>query len=427
MFSIKPKVYVMPIGSITNAEVRNDYEGMLNSLKKLDMELVIGSPLNDEVSVIQRAEEIRKSDFDAVVVLSLHGFTGHLQATFADSVGLPTVIWTLPTRYSLPTAASAVGYLRERGLKVRLVHGPPTDLSAIKRVEQFIKVASTINKLSNVRIGVVGGIIPPMVASHYDRTVLKSRFGVDVVHIPLGDLIKTYNEVTDDEVSSKFKEVSSRYSVEAPEEGVRKALKLYLAIKKLQGVLKLDAIALECYTELFQMFSVNPCFGYIDNQIIGCEGEVLNVVGLFIARLLSGREALISDPFSVSKDGVLTFMHCAAPSSIAESDSKVHVKLAEPPSIIKVRIPVIHCRPEIPLTEVTIFRIYGKSIDKVHVTHGNVVSYDLSKALQINVKIDDPAGFIDGVVGNHYVISFGDIREELRLLCGWLGMKYVET
>ncbi|MEM1982864.1 MAG: hypothetical protein QXZ10_03540 [Sulfolobales archaeon] len=427
MFGTKPKVYVMPVGSITSPEIRNDYEGMVNSLKKLDAELVIGSPLNDEVSILKRVEEIRGLGFDSVIVLSLHGFTGHLQALFSDALGLPTTIWTLPARYSLPTAASAVGYLRERGLKVRLVHGPPTDLGVIKKIEQFIKVSSLINRLGTTRIGIIGSIIPPMVASHYDKVILKNRFGVEVVHIPFDEVVKVHNEVTDDEISSKFKEIGSKYLVEAPEEGVKKALRLYIALKKLQGLFKLDALALECYTELFQMFKVNPCFGYIDNQIIGCEGEVLNVVGLFIARSLSGREALISDPFSVSKDGVLTFMHCAAPASIAEPDSKVHVVLSEPPSIIKARIPVIHCRPEVPLTEVTIFRIYGKFIDKMHVTHGNVVSYDLGKALQINIKIDNPAGFIDEVVGNHYVIAFGDIREELKLISEWLGLKYVET
>jgi hypothetical protein len=83
MFS-KPKVYVMPIGSITSPDVRSDYESLVGTLKKLDAELVIGSPLNDEVSILERVEEVRKYDFDASIVLSLHGFTGHLQALFVD-------------------------------------------------------------------------------------------------------------------------------------------------------------------------------------------------------------------------------------------------------------------------------------------------------------------------------------------------------
>ncbi|MEM4518041.1 MAG: hypothetical protein QXH46_01645, partial [Sulfolobales archaeon] len=229
MFGIKPRIYVMPVGSTASSDVLSDYEGMLNSLRKLNADLVIGSPLNDEVSILQRVEEVRRSDFDAVLILSLHGFTGHLQALFSDALGLPTVIWTLPVRYSLPTAASAVGYLRERGLKVRLVHGPPTDLGIIKSIEQFVKVAAVVNRLGKVRIGVVGGIIPPMVASHYDRIILKNKFGVDVVHIPEGEVLRTYNEISDDEVSSKFKDLSSKYLVNAPEDGVKKALKLYLA------------------------------------------------------------------------------------------------------------------------------------------------------------------------------------------------------
>ncbi|MEM4856303.1 MAG: hypothetical protein QXW61_06770, partial [Sulfolobales archaeon] len=65
MFGIKPRIYVMPVGSTASSDVLSDYEGMLNSLRKLNADLVIGSPLNDEVSILQRVEEVRRSDFDA--------------------------------------------------------------------------------------------------------------------------------------------------------------------------------------------------------------------------------------------------------------------------------------------------------------------------------------------------------------------------
>ncbi len=427
MLNSRPSVYVMPVGSMDQTDVAQDYNSLLSYIRRLDFDLIVGSPLNDEVSLIRRAHEVSKLNLDALIVVSLHGFTGHLQALFVESVGIPAVIWTFPTRYSFPTSASAVGYLRERGFKVKLVHGAPNDLRAIREMEDFIKVAYTYRRLRYLRIGMIGSIIPPMVASHFDRTILKDRLGVDVEHVPLSELIKVFNELSDDEVLRKLNEIKSKYKVEAPEEGVKKALKLYLAIRKLQELRGLDAIALECYTELFQVFNVNPCLGYVNDQIIGCEGEILNVIGLIIAKCLTGKPALISDPFSVSHDGVLTFMHCAAPASIAEDPSKTHVVLSEPPSIIKARIPVVHCRPEIPLTTVTIFRLYGKYIDKIHATTGTVVGYDLSKALQIKVKIDNPRAFVDSVVGNHYVIAFGDLRSQLRQLSEWLGIKYIET
>lgn len=417
----------MPVGSTNAPEVANDYQIMVSNLRKIDANVVIGSPINEELAILERAAEVRKLEPDALVVLSLHGFTGHLQALFIESVKTPTIIWTLPTRYSLPTSASAIGYLRERGIKVKLVHGPPSDYGVIKSIEDFIKVAFTYKRLGNLRIGSVGGIIPPMVASHYDRTILKDRLGVDVVRIPLNELTKYFNEVSDEEILSRLEDVKSRFRLEAPEEGLKKALKLYLAIRKIQEARKLDAIALECYTELFQVFGVNPCVGFIDDQVIGCEGEVLNTIGLLIAKYLSGKSAMISDPYSVSDDGIITFMHCAAPATVAEDTHKVHIVQSEPPSIIRTRIPVIHCRPEIPLTTVTIFRIYGKNIDKIHVTAGSVIGYDIRGALQVRVRVDNPKAFLENIVGNHYVIAFGDIRERLKLLSDWLNIKYIET
>jgi len=417
----------MPLGALTSQDIVDDYESFINSIKGLGLDLIITDPLNDDVSVLGKAREIRKLDVDALLIFALHGFTGHLQALAAEEVGVPTLIWSLPTRYSFPTSASAVGCLRDRGFRVKLIHAVPNDVEALKEVESFTKVAAVVNKLRRIRLGVIGGIIPPMVASYYDKNILRDRLGVDAVHIPIHELMSRYEGVSDDEVSRKLGEIKAKYLVKADEGDVRKPLKLYLAIKRLQDELRLDGVVLECYTELFDMFKVNPCLGYIDNQVIGCEGDVVNAVGLLIAQYLTGKPAIISDPYAVSRDGIITFMHCAAPASVADDPRKVSIVRAEPPSIIRARIPVIHCRPQVPPGTVTMFRIYGRYLDKMHVTSGELISSDISRALELKIKVDSPAGFINEVAGNHYVIALSDIRKELKLMCSWLGIKYIET
>ena len=172
----------MPLGALTSPDIVNDYESAINAVKRLDLNLIITDPLNDEVKVLAKAREVRRLDVDALLILALHGFTGHLQVLAAEEIGVPTIIWSLPARYSFPTSASAVGCLRDKGFKVKLIHATPNDLEALKEIELFAKVAATFNKLRRTRLGVIGGIVPPMVASYYDKNILKA---VSYTHLTL--------------------------------------------------------------------------------------------------------------------------------------------------------------------------------------------------------------------------------------------------
>ncbi len=425
---LKPKICLVPFGRLSSEDIVKDYEMFLGSIKKLDFDLIVTDPVDNEVAAINKGREIKKLDFDLLLSFALHGFTGHLQAKLAEEVGKPVVIWSLPSRYSLPTSGLAYGRLIEKGIKIKHIHALPDDSEALSELRRFATVAAVINKLSKLRLGAIGHPTPPMISSHFNRNVLKDRLGVDVVYITVSDLLRKFREISNKDVEIKLLEIKSKYRVRASEQAIWKAVKLYLALKKIQEELGLDGVAVECYTELYPIFGVNPCLGFIDDQLIGCEMDILNTVGAIIAQYLTNKPALITDPYSVSKDGVVTFIHCAAAASISEEAGSVDILEAEPPSIIKEKVMAVHCRPKVPEGKiVTVFRIYGRLFDTIYATLGRVVSSSISKGVEFKVKIDNPREFINYTTGNHFVVAFGDIRHELKLLSEWLKIKYIET
>jgi hypothetical protein len=86
------------------------------------------------------------------------------------------------------------------------------------------------------------------------------------------------------------------------------------------------------------------------------------------------------------------------------------------------------CRPRLEPGSVTLFRFYGRNCDEMHVGLGDLLESEPSPNLRVRVKISgDRWDFLSQVFGNHYVVAAGNLRNELRLLCRWLGIRMYET
>jgi L-fucose isomerase-like protein len=86
------------------------------------------------------------------------------------------------------------------------------------------------------------------------------------------------------------------------------------------------------------------------------------------------------------------------------------------------------CRPRLEPGPVTLVRFYGLDCDKMHVAKGELLSCEQSPNLMVKVRIDgNRRDFLEQCFGNHYVLAAGDIRDELNLICQWLGITQFET
>ncbi len=422
------RIGLLPVGDIDMAGAKEDLNTALEGLKGLKLDVIDKPATSDPHEVTLFSKQLETEEVCLLTLFCLHGMQSANLVLAAERTELPVVIWALPVRYSFPTSASAIGNLKERGLRAKLIYGAPNAESALNEILRASKAAYTIKMLRRARIGQIGALQYSNVASNYDRYVLRDRLGPEIVQISINELTVSFNKITDEEVNREFGDISRRFPVEIDEADLKKAIKLHLAIKRLYEGYGLSGVTLECYTELGRTFCTNPCLGFIENMVIGCEGDVVQCVASLLVKYLTGKAAYAADLFSVNYDrSLLSMVHCSAPAALAEDPSKALVGAYRPPMTLGSYVMAV-CKPQIPPGPVTIFRLFGRNLDKIHLTMGELASYEFDPALKVNVKVTgDVKKFVKNVSGNHYLLVPGNIKEELYELCDWLKVQIIET
>lgn len=423
----KPSILLMPVGEIHSKEVRIDLKEARRNLEKRSLSLIIMEPLYDELKIIEASRKLKSMKIDVLVLLALHGASAPLLVLATEIAELPSIIWALPSRFSLPSSASAIGALKDRNKRADLVYGSPSEEAAGRQIELNARIAFAINRLRRARIGVIGGIFDLMTASYYDRNILKQKLGPDIVRITVSDFKKAISEIEPTQVDKAIGELPDKIEVQVDEDIFRSAMTQHLALRKIADTRGLEAMVVECHSELIREFAINPCLGFIKNDyLIGCEGDVVNTVALLMIKYLTGTYGLIADPFSIDGEGLMTMVHCAGP---AEWGEIVSVLEGTSPSHVGKPIPLAMCRPKLrtPL-DVTLIRLYGSHLDNLHLATGRILSSETEKQLKFKVKLlEGRESFIKNISGNHYIIVAGDVRQEVRLVCEALGIQVVEN
>ena len=224
------------------------------------------------------------------------------------------------------------------------------------------------------------------------------------------------------------RQISNSYAVDtAAVKSLDAGIKLHLALKQIAQEQKIDGFATECWSGFPRELGLNPCLGFIeDAYTIACEGDVMLCISLLLARHLTGRSAYVGDLYDVDLDGQVTLVHCGAPVSLASN--KRDVALSKSQLASDRGFETVTCRPRLDTGQVTLFRFYGGECDKMHVALGELTSSELNPNLTVKVSLaGDRWDFLGQCFGNHYVAAPGDIRRELKLLGGWLGITIIET
>ncbi len=200
-----------------------------------------------------------------------------------------------------------------------------------------------------------------------------------------------------------------------------------MALKRMAAEHGIDGFATECWSGFPSKLGMNPCLGFIeDDYELACEGDVMLCISLLIVRYLTGRRCFAGDLFDIDQKDILTLIHCGAPASLRVKEGDVI--LAKSQLAQERGFETITCRPALEQGPVTVFRFYGKECDKLHLAFGELIRCDQSSNLTVQVRLSGNRwDFLDQCFGNHYLAAAGDIRDELKLLCKWLGIEVLET
>ena len=423
-------VTVVPVGELDTELVRGELEAKLQACQRLAADVVVTEPVSDEAGAQRLSEQFTARPTELLLLIALRGLSAQVMQTAGRLAQAPVLLWPIAGHFALPSSALVAGALREAGIPVELLYTPPQHPAAFERLRCVAQTATAYARIRRSRIGVVGGLFPNLVACRYDPDTLRARLGTILVPIAYPNLRASMQDILarpaeTEQARQQLTPSVTLQPADAP--ALAAGLRLHLALKQAAADQHLDAFAAECWTGLPRELGLNPCLGFVeDAYTLACEGDVMVAVALLWVRYLNGQRAYVGDLYEVDLDGNLTLMHCGGPCSLAADPSQMVVSPSQ--TAVARGFETITCRPRLPAGPVTLFRFYGQNCDQMHVALGDLIRCDQSPNLTVRVKLAGSRGdFLSQVLGNHYLVVAGNIRQELKLLAQWLAIRLVET
>lgn len=424
-----PRVLFWPLGNPTLESATRDAKAALENLRRsvsLDITSIERMTWWQPFEIPKIMRSLKDQDFDLIVIFSATFATSLCIAAIVKRFKIPTVIWASPLRYALATSGLASSFLRDRGYWIKLLNNEPEDSSVRSDIELIAKASRVLHQSRKNKIGIIGKLSPLMLSLPYDLELLKRKLGASTIKIGIPSLDRALNSVDNREVDKLVHDFKSKHIVKVKDEPLAKAIRFQLAVRSLVKLRKLDGIALECWTNLFPKYGVNPCLGHLDDLTIGCEGDVVSLAGSLILKTINGVNPFLTDILSINREtSILTISHCAAPASLSEDPMRIRIE-EKPDSERTGKTAFAHF--EFKNEIVTLVRFYGRNLDKIHLTWGRLRSTnDYFGSMRLEVMCNgNAAKFLEHVCGNHYLVTYGDVRPELRLFAEWNKLELIE-
>ena len=339
-----------------------------------------------------------------LIYVSSGGSEGLFLQQFS-SYDKPCFLLTSGDSNSLAASMEILAYLRQTGRKGEILHG---DVEAIaRRIRVLSCAARAKGRLTGLRLGVIGTPSDWLIASGLDRAACRQRLGVEVIDIPMEELL---------EANASAPAVENEWTMSLRALGydkgeMDKALSIYSALKAIIIKHNLGAITVRCF-DLLGSVCTTGCLALaiLNAQGIyaGCEGDVPSTLSMTILGELSGKPVFMCNPSRIdTRAGHMVLAHCTLPVNMPrEMTLTTHFE-----SGIGVAI-----AGSIPEGVCTVFKAgadLGRYYAKAGMIEKNLRETTLCRT-QIQVALDDMSYFLTDPIQNHHLVCTGDYTDEIK-------------
>ena len=295
----------------------------------------------------------------------------------------PFYLLTSGKSNSLAASMEILSFLQQNGLQGEIIHGSADYIT--HRLEVLAKVSEAKRKLNGTRYGIIGQPSDWLIASAADPEAVKSKLGIDLIEVPIEELLEGVDRVTEGDMPNRIYE----------------ALKTIVTKHRLQG------FTLRCF-DLLSAVHNTGCLALArlnaEGIVAGCEGDVPAMLSMAIVNALTGVSGFQANPASINPEtGEVLFAHCTIPLNMVERyELDTHFE-----SGIGVGI-----RGYMKEGPVTIFKVSG-DLSRSFMAEGTLVRNqakpDLCRTQQVIQLADKLQAnyFLTHPIGNHHIIMPG--------------------
>ena len=413
-------------------------EKALDALKGLDVDIVVWADkaINSVEEAVAACNKCREADIDLALIFFCSWVNEEIPNTVAmELFNYPMVCWAIPNPPELisPTGlVAAASNIKRLGKKFTYVLGGFEDSKVMKKIRQLSNAAFVANKLRRAKIGVVGYNCPGMIDTTFNEIDIR-KLGPEVVHLSLTDLIDRSAAIDERKALEDAEQLIARAGkvIEPTNREIAEAVKVYYALRGMAEAHKLDAIAVRCWPELREQRKMLPCYGLSrlsDEGIIGVdEGDVTGGITQLILYWLTGIPPFNGELSAILPDAIQLW-HCgAAPTKLASSWHDIHIRdNSQVGGGVEVEFPLKPGR----VTLAKLTRPIGGKYSMLIATADAVEVTPRMRGNLANIRLDVPIEkFIDAMVNqgveHHIMVTYGDIKEELMMLCDMIDINQI--
>ena len=376
-----------------------------------------------EVNYIFPEEMDNRSADGATMVLVGSGGVEEMVKANIDRLPSYVVLIADGLKNSLAASLEILSWMRQNNRHGRVLHGPVDYI--MQGIDDYAQAQEALEKLNGMRVGVIGKPSGWLIASNVDFDAMRERWGIEMVNVPLNEVVKGYEAVTDDEVQEITDDFLSRaVGIKEPSrDEVVKAMRLYLSVKRTVDEYCLDAFTLNCF-DLIPTTRTTGCLALalLNQEGIpaGCEGDEQTLLTMLAVQAATGEMTFMANPSKILDNAAheMVFAHCTiAPAMTDRYIVRDHYESLSGVAVEGIFDPM----------DMTIVKCGGKNMERYFISQARLLECTTNPNMcrtQLRLRLDEPLDyFLERSIGNHHVIVRGNHVERLATVLRMLGAK----
>lgn len=395
-----------------------ELSGVLEGLEGL-VELAGIATVPSEVEAL-----VRGSGVAGVAVYACTGGTDRILLRAWEAYSGPLLLFAHMKYNALASLREAVAAIRRRGGRAFVAYGSTAgDFAGV--LGSFARASTAAARLRGLKLGIVGKP-EPWLLNVPEPGVVEKVLGVRVARIKWDEMLEEAERIPAGEAARVAGELKARFAgVEVGDSDLEKAVRLYLAMKRIVERHGLAALAVEARDMLVERLrDWGPYLGVAllsdDGVPADYEVDIEAVLTKLLVYLLTGKPSFMANITEVNpRDSTVLFSHCTIPPSMSvesvlttyfETGRSVAIRgrLREGERVTFARL-ALEPRPAL---------MVGTGV----IVNGYVGRSDLCRTQAI-VKVDGDADrLVKEPLGNHTVLFYGNHSGDLEALAFILGL-----
>ena len=314
---------------------------------------------------------------------------------------------------SLAASLEILSWMRLNNRHGRVLHGPTGFI--MQGIDDYAAANEGVARLRGKRVGVIGKPSGWLIASNVDYQTMHERWGVEMVDVPLDEVVTGYEAVAADEVqdiTDAF--ISKAVGVKEPSrDEVVKAMRLYRSVKGIVERYRLDAFTLNCF-DLIPTTRTTGCvaLALLNQEGIpaGCEGDEQTLLTMLAVQAATGKMTFMANPSRILDNVAheMVFAHCTiAPAMTDRYIVRDHYESLSGVAVEGIFEPM----------DMTVVKCGGRGMERFFISRAHLLECTTNPNMcrtQLHLRLDEPLDyFLERSIGNHHVIVKGDHVDKL--------------